>query len=393
MNKLLVLTTRYIHNYDFVGATYIYDQVEQLRHHFKEVVVIAYRPLIPQWLLPLLPYKRRRDFLARDYEYENVKVVFCRNFIVPLPFIKRNWSIRGYKKTIKILNEISFHPEIIHVHRTWPTGEIAFYLSKYYKIQYVLTAHGYDAYGLPSKNRYYKQTIEKILLSAKKVISVSKANIKKMQDIMDIPNYLFEFIPNGFDSTLFQMNSRRDSRHKLGIPYRSKVFLSVGFLYKVKGYDFLIKAIKILVEKKRYSDIILYIVGDGQEYGKLINLIDKLDLKNHVILVGSVKHEEIPIWMNSSDYFVMSSLIEGMPTVMFEALSCGKPFIGTNVGGIPEIIVDSKLGTLVPPKNTEKLAVALEKALQTKWNSKYISSLAQKHSWQNICKKILEIYK
>ena len=60
---------------------------------------------------------------------------------------------------------------------------------------------------------------------------------------------------------------------------------------------------------------------------------------DHVEFVGGKPHAEIPIWMNACDVFVLSSLSEGNPTVMFECVGCGKPFIGTKVGGIPEIII------------------------------------------------------
>jgi teichuronic acid biosynthesis glycosyltransferase TuaC len=67
-----------------------------------------------------------------------------------------------------------------------------------------------------------------------------------------------------------------------------------------------------------------------------------------VLLIGSKKHEEIPIWMIASDIFILPNLQEGFPTVIPEAMACGKPVVATKVDGVPEAIY-SELGTLVPP--------------------------------------------
>jgi len=77
---------------------------------------------------------------------------------------------------------------------------------------------------------------------------------------------------------------------------------------------------------------------------------------------------------------------------MFEALGCGKPFVGTNVGGIPEIIINEKLGILVEPKDIECLANAILRSLDTKWDSRYICDYAKQFTWDVIVKRLLEAY-
>ena len=96
--------------------------------------------------------------------------------------------------------------------------------------------------------------------------------------------------------------------------------------------------------------------------------------------------------MNASDLFVLPSIKEGFPTVIPEALACGKPVVSTNIFGIPDIINNEKMGILVPPGNSEELATAIVKALNTKWDSKEILRRAQDYSWQSISKRLLECY-
>ena len=97
--------------------------------------------------------------------------------------------------------------------------------------------------------------------------------------------------------------------------------------------------------------------------------------------------------MNACDVFVLPSLSEGNPTVMFEALGCGKPFVGTTVGGIPEVIINEKLGILVEPKDIDGLAKAIVRALETDWDRKYISNYAKQFTWDKIAEKIMEVYR
>ena len=96
--------------------------------------------------------------------------------------------------------------------------------------------------------------------------------------------------------------------------------------------------------------------------------------------------------MNACDVFVLSSLNEGNPVVMFECLGCGKPFVGTRVGGIPEVITNEKLGYLVEPKDVEGLANAILKALNKEWDKEYILNYAKQFTWGEIAKNIGRVY-
>lgn len=97
--------------------------------------------------------------------------------------------------------------------------------------------------------------------------------------------------------------------------------------------------------------------------------------------------------MNAADLFVLPSLNEGNPTVMFEALGCGKPFVGTRVGGIPEIITSEDYGLLVKPASVQDLADMLLKALTKEWDSERIVAYARQYSWGNIVGNMEHIYR
>ena len=96
--------------------------------------------------------------------------------------------------------------------------------------------------------------------------------------------------------------------------------------------------------------------------------------------------------MNACDVFVLPSLNEGNPTVMFESLGCGRPFVGTTVGGVPEIIPSDSYGYLVEPAHSHDLAEKILTTLEKEWDSVMIAEYADRYTWTAIIKSILQIY-
>ncbi|WP_128330212.1 glycosyltransferase [Apibacter sp. HY039] len=127
-----------------------------------------------------------------------------------------------------------------------------------------------------------------------------------------------------------------------------KTFVSVGTVYPAKGFDRLINVHKKLIDEGFYHNIL--IVGDGYDLGKIASLIKNLDVENTVKLIG-FKENPYPLIKNA-DYYILSSRYEGYPTVLFEALTLGKPLIATDVSGAAEILENGKLGMVV--ENSEE---------------------------------------
>ncbi len=109
-------------------------------------------------------------------------------------------------------------------------------------------------------------------------------------------------------------------------------------------------------------------------------------------MVGWIPDNEIPIYINTSDFFVLPSLGEGNPIVMFEAIGCGKPFIGTKVGGVPEIIASEDYGLLCEPASSEELEKTIMSALNKNWDTFKIKEYAESFTWKNIAKTTKSIY-
>lgn len=140
----------------------------------------------------------------------------------------------------------------------------------------------------------------------------------------------------------------------------SVVIGTVANFSPVKGLEYFLEAAAII--KIEYPKIKFMIVGSKfdtqKKYWQLINsMIKELSLDENVILTGFRK--EIPEIMHLMDIYVLSSVSEACPMVILEAMASGKPVVATNVGGVPEEVVDGETGILVPPKDAEAIAEAV----------------------------------
>jgi glycosyltransferase involved in cell wall biosynthesis len=135
--------------------------------------------------------------------------------------------------------------------------------------------------------------------------------------------------------------------------------LYVGRLVPVKGLQYLLRAVKILLESE--TEVELQIVGDGCEKPRLEEFASGLGITDQIHFRGRVAFgpELSDIYM-SADIFVLPSLSEGLPKTLLEAMAFGLPVIATKVGGVTAVIRDSGAGILVEPHSSEAIASAVE---------------------------------
>lgn len=261
------------------------------------------------------------------------------------------------------------------------------FISKILKKDLVITFHYRTSKKFINHNYRY---IRFVLKKSDTFFVVSEKQKDLLSQTIPLYSSKVDVIPNGFYADKFTILDQRLCRNKLNLPLNKKILLNVGNLVPEKGQKYLIEAMSEIVKQR--TDIVCVIVGSGSMKSNLENLIIKLQLTNYVKLVGKKPHDEIPLWINGCDIFVLPSLIEGNPTVMFEALGCGKPFIGTSVGGIPEIIKDNEYGLLCEPGNSKQLEAIIKIALDTSWDIKKIKNYSKQFEWKNISQKVYDTY-
>lgn len=155
--------------------------------------------------------------------------------------------------------------------------------------------------------------------------------------------------------------------------------ITVSRITAPKGLEYLIEAIAILRERELYPQLdIIGPIKDKYYFDNLTHLITKRNLENQIQFTGEVRHgEELQQLYKKADIFVISSLTEGSPKVIPEAMAKGLPIVATKVGAIPELIAEGEHGYLVEPRNAASLANALERLLRDKKLRYFIGSAVQ----------------
>jgi glycosyltransferase involved in cell wall biosynthesis len=374
-------------------ATFVKDQINQMAPHFRSVYVLVRTNPIAE-ISRIIPISYLIPFsVAQKIDLSN-KPANVHVFQTPVLYLPTESGYehlgRNHLKSVEnVIRRHSLKFDIIHAHFTWSAGYVGSKLQEKYAVPFIVTAHGMDIYDIPFRNAFYKRTISALLNSADHIITVSRNNVQCIQKLgIKKP---VSVILNGYNDAVFFPVSQEVCRDKLGLPRDKKILVNVAKLYdKVKGHEILIRALQEVIKKR--ADVVCYIVGDGELKAPLEKLIRDLNLDHAVKIVGAKPHHEIPVWINAADVFVLPSLNEGNPVVMFECLGCGKPFVGTRVGGIPDIITSDRYGILSEPGDVDELAKNILASFSCEWDYEAIRDYARRFTWKEIAQEILKIY-
>lgn len=195
-------------------------------------------------------------------------------------------------------------------------------------------------------------------------------------------------IPLGVDTKKFTPLKEETQKKSFEI-------LFAGYLYRLKGVEYLLKAISEVV--KEHENVTLRIVGDGPEKNHLMKLAEKLKIGNKIVFEGLIAHPEMPRFYQNCDIFCFPTLGEPFGKSIIEAMACAKPVIASNIGGPVEIIQDGVTGFLIPPAEPEAIATKIneladnpKKVKQLGLNSRKI--IKEKYSWNKIALSYNKVY-
>lgn len=223
-----------------------------------------------------------------------------------------------------------------------------------------------------------------ILKKAKAITSLTTESREELIKYSALKKEDIAIIPNGVDTELFKPSKPLFKKDKFTI-------LFIGRLSKEKGINYLIQACSKLPFNYK-----LLVVGSGAEKEKILSLIKGLKINNKVKMIGSIDHNKLPQVYSSADVLVAPSLIEPFGFVTLEALACGIPVIGSDLGGMRDIINDN-IGIKTTPANIISLVNAIIKIKNDKFRKKLAKNcrkhILKNYDWKNIADKYLKIYK
>ncbi|CAK8721603.1 Glycosyltransferase [Candidatus Electrothrix gigas] len=251
-------------------------------------------------------------------------------------------------------------PDVIHAHWVIPQGFIAVLVKMITGVPVVVTAHGTDVFGLQG---ILFKTIKRFTLQrVQSIVAVSSAIANVLTEFLSLTSKPV-VIPMGVDSEIFHPNKRD---HKVRTKYAVKdyLLLYVGRLTEKKGVQYLIDA--MLPVLRDIPNVKLLIVGGGEFDDKLRAQVLRLGLGEHVYFAGRCPNAKLPAYYASADIFISPSITEGFGLTFVEAAMSGCLLIGTDTGGIQDIIKDGETGFLVSEKSSAALADAILYAIHHK---------------------------
>lgn len=261
----------------------------------------------------------------------------------------------AYKKTTEVIEKENI--STVSIHWIIPNGIVGYFLKDRFgdKITMFLHSHGTDVRLLTSYYMIY--LFFKPVINKFKRWSVVSNYLKRL--ILERDIYIadkIDVIPLPNDEKLFYPDSN--------IAEDPDLILSVSRLTVQKKLDVFIKAMAIL--KAEFPKLRAEIYGEGPEKQKLLSLIEENQLTEKVKILNPVSQEKLREIYNKAAIVVLNSVDEGFGLSLTEAMLCRRPVIGTDSGGITDIIDENRTGLLVEEDSPESLAEALKKLVSDK---------------------------
>ncbi|WP_096270445.1 N-acetyl-alpha-D-glucosaminyl L-malate synthase BshA [Paucisalibacillus globulus] len=283
--------------------------------------------------------------------------------------------------------------DILHVHYALPHAVCAILARDMAKrkVKIVTTLHGTDITVLGIDNTF-KRMIKYGIERSDAVTAVSKDLVVQTKSMIDVEKDI-QVIYNFVNEEQYYKKDLKHIKSQYGIQEDEKVIIHISNFRKVKRLDDIVHTFNLIREDINAK---LLLVGDGPEYSNTVQLVDKLGLENDVLFLG--KQKNISDLLSISDLNLLLSEKESFGLVLLEGMACEVPCIGTNVGGIPEVIVQEETGFVVELGDVEMAAVYAKRLLSDDELLKEFSKNSLRHvkdhfHSSSILKKYISLYK
>lgn len=246
--------------------------------------------------------------------------------------------------------------KILHAHQYTPFFQAMLSRGLLGSRPVLFTEHGRHFPDLPSRRR---SNVNRLLLRKRdRLVGVGGAVRQALIDNEGLPSTRVEVVYNGVDLKALatvSADARQRLRAEFGFSSTDFLAIQVARLHELKDHQ---TALRAIAEVSRHQPHIrLLIVGEGDQRSAIEAAVREQKLKEHVVLAGN--RADVADLLAASDVFLMSSISEGIPLTIIEAMAAGLPVVSTAVGGIPEMIQHGQNGFLAEAGNHQSLASSL----------------------------------
>jgi glycosyltransferase involved in cell wall biosynthesis len=243
----------------------------------------------------------------------------------------------------------------VHAHFAGMAARTAFWINKFFSVSFSFTAHANDIFS----PREFEIGLDKLVDTARAIVTETDYAARFLRQRFSHRADRIHRIYNGLDLAEFERTDFSST---------PPLIIAVGRLIPKKGFSDLIRACALLV--KRGKSFCCEIIGQGALENELRRQIDELRLQNNVVLTGAKPQTQLRRCLAAANVFVLPSVMDpdggmdNLPTVIMEAMATGLPVVSTNIGGIPEMVIENETGFLVQPGDTAAMADAIERVIK-----------------------------
>lgn len=370
--KILVVTSTFQKTENDTVTDFVFNWLKTFQKKGHEVKVIAahYPGLPEQDNLHGIPVERFKYWIPESQEQlayghgiiDNMRASHLAKLQMP------SYLLSGSMRINKVIND--FKPDIVHALWAFPNGWMAALVRKFRKFPLVISVIGSEAYL--AKKFKAPWIVSFPCNTADMLASVSSTSISAAKECG--AKKPFNLVFNGVDTDIFKPKNIKSKeaaavRKEFNLKPKDKMILCIGRFVERKGQKYVIEAMPKVIKKLPNTKLVL-LGGGGPDEHALKEFTKKNKLEKNIIFAGKRGHDTLRYYYAASDLFIIPSVTDssgvaegGQGLVTKEAMCTGIPVIGTNNGGIPDIIFHEKTGLLVKEKNSDEMADAIIRIL------------------------------
>lgn len=302
------------------------------------------------------------------------------------------------------------HYSLVHAN-FFMSALVAMGIKRELDIPFVVTFHALGHVRRVHQAEADRFPIQRLIIEEQAVKAADYIIAECPQDEQDLINHYnapdekIKIIPCGFSNKEFYPIDKEVARRITGLPQGEHIILQLGRIVPRKGVDNVIEALGLIKATKK--PVKLVIVGgeheeltekNSPEYARLLNLARQHDIVDSVIFVGRKNRQQLKYYYAAADVFVTTPWYEPFGITPLEAMACGTPVIGSNVGGVKYSVADGETGWLVPPHKPEALAAKLievinDAGLLYKTGENAIKRVNEHFTWATVAAQVDELYR
>ncbi|MBE9167006.1 glycosyltransferase [Pleurocapsales cyanobacterium LEGE 06147] len=246
---------------------------------------------------------------------------------------------------------------------------------------------------------------DRIVREANRIIAECPQDREDLLSFYQADPKKIEVVPCGFDQTEFWQIDRLQARAILGLPQHERIVLQLGRIVLRKGVDNAIRGFAHLVKTHEISAQLLIVGGESHvpdpkitpEIARLSDIAVSLGISDRITFIGSRGREVLKYFYSAADVFVTTPWYEPFGITPLEAMACGTPVIGSNVGGIKFTVKDRETGYLIAPNEPEILGDRLAFLFRNPSLLQLLGKQALRHvnrcfTWQKVTSAIAALY-